>query len=292
MKRILLSTILFLIIFACNDSTQILKTDVVVTVQDHSLTKEEIELSMPKGLSRVDSIVVAENLIKNWIVEQLLYDVAKRNTASQQKEVEQLVEKYEKSLVLNLYQEMLVNERLTPEIKDLDIRSFYEENKERFKLDKNIIKGLFLKIPIDAPNLTQIREWYKSTNERSLENIEKYSIQNASVYDYFYDKWVDFDEVVDKIPIHISDPIKFLREKKNIEVSDSLYVYLLNISETLLIGNSAPYEFAEPMIRELLINQKRLNFIKSIEEDLYNDALRKGVIQYSPDIAVAEKKLN
>ncbi|MGL5561874.1 MAG: peptidyl-prolyl cis-trans isomerase [Tannerellaceae bacterium] len=292
MKRILLSTILFLIIFACNDSTQILKTDVVVTVQDHSLTKEEIELSMPKGLSRVDSIVVAENLIKNWIVEQLLYDVAKRNTASQQKEVEQLVEKYEKSLILNLYQEMLVNERLTPEIKDLDIRSFYEENKERFKLDKNIIKGLFLKIPIDAPNLTQIREWYKSTNERSLENIEKYSIQNASVYDYFYDKWVDFDEVVDKIPIHISDPIKFLREKKNIEVSDSLYVYLLNISETLLIGNSAPYEFAEPMIRELLINQKRLNFIKSIEEDLYNDALRKGVIQYSPDIAVAKKKLN
>ena len=59
-----------------------------------------------------------------------------------------------------------------------------------------------------------------------------------------------------------------------------------------MIGNVAPYEFAEPTIRELLINQKRLKFIKSIEEDLYNDALRKGVIQYSPDIAVAKKKLN
>lgn len=292
MKRIFLSTILFLIIFACNDSTQALKTDVVVTVQDQSLTKEDLELSMPKGLSGVDSIVAEENLVKNWIVEQLLYDVAKRNTTNQQKEINQLVENYKKSLILNLYQEMLINERLSPEITDLETKTFYDDNNERFKLDKNIIKGLFLKIPIDAPNLSQIREWYKSTNERSLENIEKYSIQNASVYDYFFDKWVDFDEVMDKIPIHVSDPISFLKEKKHIEVSDSSYVYLLNIKETLTIGNAAPYEFAEPIIRELLINQKRLKFIKSIEEDLYNDALRKGVIQYSPDIAVAEKKLN
>lgn len=292
MKRIFLLTILFLIIFACNDSTQPLKTNVVVAVQDQSLTKDEVELSIPKGLSGVDSIAAVDNFVKNWIVEQLLYDVAKRNTTSQQKEINQLVENYKKSLILNLYQEMLINERLSPEITDLETRTFYDENKERFKLDKNIIKGLFLKIPIDAPNLNQIREWYKSTNERSLENIEKYSIQNASVYDYFYDKWVDFDEVMDKIPIHVSDPISFLKEKKNIEISDSSFVYFLNIKETLLIGNVAPYEFAEPTIRELLINQKRLKFIKSIEEDLYNDALRKGVIQYSPDIAVAEKKLN
>lgn len=281
-----------MIIFACNDSTQPLKTNVVATVQDQSLTKDEVELSIPKGLSGVDSIAAVDNFVKNWIVEQLLYDVAKRNTTSQQKEINQLVENYKKSLILNLYQEMLINERLSPEITDLETRTFYDENKERFKLDKNIIKGLFLKIPIDAPNLNQIREWYKSTNERSLENIEKYSIQNASVYDYFYDKWVDFDEVMDKIPIHVSDPISFLKEKKNIEISDSSFVYFLNIKETLLIGNVAPYEFAEPTIRELLINQKRLKFIKSIEEDLYNDALRKGVIQYSPDIAVAEKKLN
>lgn len=292
MKRIFLLTILILIIFACNDSTQPLKTNVVVTVQDQSLTKEEVELSIPKGLSGVDSIVAVDNLVKNWIIEQLLYDVAKRNTISQKKEIDQLVENYKKSLILNFYQEMLINERLSPEITDLETRTFYDENKERFKLDKNIIKGLFLKIPIDAPNLSQMREWYKSTNERSLENIEKYSIQNASVYDYFYDKWVDFDEVMDKIPIHVSDPIGFLKEKKNIEASDSSFVYFLNIKETLLIGNVAPYEFAEPTIRELLINQKRLKFIKSIEEDLYNDALRKGVIQYSPDIAVAKKKLN
>ena len=222
--------------------------------------------------------MAAENLMKNWIVEQLLYDVAKRNTASQQKDIDLLVENYKKSLVLNIYQEKLISERLSPVIKDVEIRTYYDENKERFKLDKNIIKGLFLKIPIDAPNLNQIREWYKSTNERALENIEKYSIQNASIYDFFYDRWMDFDEVMDKIPIHISDPVHFLKEKKNIEVVDSSYVYLLNIQETLLIGNSAPYEFAEPMVKELLINQKRLNFIKSIEEDLYNDADRKSVV--------------
>ena len=36
-------------------------------------------------------------------------------------------------------------------------------------------------------------------SEASLEKIEKYSVQNATIYDYFYDKWVDFDEVMDEI---------------------------------------------------------------------------------------------
>ena len=70
-------------------------------------------------------------------------------------------------------------------------------------MDKGLIKGLFLKIPVDAPGLTDVKKWYKSTDVASLEKIEKYSVQNATIYEYFYDKWVDFDEVMDNIPIHV-----------------------------------------------------------------------------------------
>ena len=57
-----------------------------------------------------------------------------------------------------------------------------------------------MKIPVDAPGLTDVKKWYKSTDVASLEKIEKYSVQNATIYEYFYDKWVDFDEVMDNIP--------------------------------------------------------------------------------------------
>lgn len=64
--------------------------------------------------------------------------------------------------------------------------------------------------------------------------IEKYSVQNATIYEYFYDKWVDFDEVMDNIPIHVSNPNAFLKANKYVEVADSSYCYLLNIKKCYL----------------------------------------------------------
>ena len=52
--------------------------------------------------------------------------------------------------------------------------SYYEENQKKFVLDKALVKGLFLKIPVDAPGLVDVKGWYRSTSEASLEKIEKY----------------------------------------------------------------------------------------------------------------------
>ena len=59
-------------------------------------------------------------------------------------------------------------------------------------------------------------------------------MQNATIYEYFYDKWVDFDEVMDNIPIHVSNPNAFLKANKYVEVADSSYCYLLNIRNIYL----------------------------------------------------------
>ena len=77
-----------------------------------------------------------------------------------------------------------------------------------------------------------------------LKKIEKYSVQNATIYEYFYDKWVDFDEVMDNIPIHVSNPNAFLKANKYVEVADSSYCYLLNIKEYLPFGSVEPYDYA------------------------------------------------
>jgi hypothetical protein len=59
--------------------------------------------------------------------------------------------------------------------------------KQNLFLIKTLYKGLFLKVPADAPNLSEVKTWYKSGNVASLEKIEKYSIQNAAIYEYFFD---------------------------------------------------------------------------------------------------------
>jgi hypothetical protein len=204
--------------------------------------------------------------------------VAHRNIGKEEADINRLVEDYRRSLLRHRYQEYMIRSRLTVEIREDEKMAYYNENTEKFLLDKNLIKGLFLKIPAESPGLSDVKKWYRSQDPKELENIEKYSIQNASVYDYFYDHWVDFDEILDKMPIYVSNKPHYLQTNRTVELKDSAFCYFLNISEYLLSGNIAPYEYANAQIQELTINNRKMDFLKTFEEELYQDAIRKGEV--------------
>ena len=269
-------------LFACKKAIQTDEPDALVKVNDRILTRNEVESLIPKGTTSADSLLLAESYIKKWVKDELVLKIAQRNLGSDKETIDKLVGAYRRSLLRYRYQEKLIQEKLSDEIQESDVLTYYDTNKEKFVLDKNLIKGLFLKVPADAPNLSEVKTWYKSGNVASLEKIEKYSIQNAAIYEYFFDKWVDFDEIRNNIPNQISNPESFLRTNKTLEVTDSSFCYFLNIRQVLLKGQVEPFEYAEPRIREILINQRKLDFIKEFEEELYNDALDGGdVIFYS-----------
>ncbi len=269
-------------LFACKKAIQTDEPDALVKVNDRILTRNEVESLIPKGTTSADSLLLAESYIKKWVKDELVLKIAQRNLGSDKETIDKLVDAYRRSLLRYRYQEKLIQEKLSDEIQESDVLTYYDTNKEKFVLDKNLIKGLFLKVPADAPNLSEVKTWYKSGNVASLEKIEKYSIQNAAIYEYFFDKWVDFDEIRNNIPNQISNPESFLRTNKTLEVTDSSFCYFLNIRQVLLKGQVEPFEYAEPRIREILINQRKLDFIKEFEEELYNDALDGGdVIFYN-----------
>ena len=265
---------------ACRPSVETEDSDVLVTVHGNVLTRSDVEKIVPKNTSSSDSLLIAESYVKKWVKDILTYEVAERNIGKDVEDINRLVEEYRRSLLRYRYQDHMVRSRLSAEIRENDKMSFYQENMQRFILDKNLVKGLFLKVPADAPGLNDVRKWYKSDTPESLENIEKYSIQNASIYDYFYDRWLDFDEILDKIPIQISNKSQFLKSNRSIEKTDSMYCYFLNISEYILSGNTAPYEYAESQIHEMIINKRKVDFLKDFEEGLYRDAVRNGYVVF------------
>lgn len=268
------------IINACHRSVK-MEDDVLVTVRGHALTKKEVNMIVPKNIPSSDSMLIAESYIKKWVKDILTYEAAQRNIGKDEEDINRFVEEYRRSLLRHRYQEHMVRSRLSAEIQESDKTAFYQENQQRFILDKNLIKGLFLKAPKDAPGLNNVRKWYKSNTSEALENIEKYSIQHASIYDYFYDRWVDFDEILDKMPVHISNKEQYLKSNRSVEISDSVYCYFLNISEYVLAGNVAPYEYADIQIQEMIINKRKVDFLKNFEEELYRDAVRNGDVVFS-----------
>ena len=50
--------------------------------------------------------------------------------------------------------------------------------------------------------------------------------------------------------------------------------------EYLPVGSVAPYDYASAQIVEMLTNRRKVEFLKKFEEELYNDAVRSGDVEF------------
>lgn len=273
---------LLFILQACSDKTDatVNKSEqALVSVKGKTLYLDEINEVIPKGLNPADSTLAAEAYIKMWIKNELIYDKAIGNL-SDKDAINELVENYRQSLITYTYQEQLVKERLRKNISDNELLKYYNEHPDQFQLETEVVKGLFLKVPKTSPQLNDLKKWCKQNDNKAIENIEKYSLQNAVIYDFFYDRWVSLDDVLVNIPQRISDNKQFLSNNKFFEAEDSTFVYLLKVKEYIFAGKEAPFEFVKGEVMDILINQKKDAFLKEIEEDLYKTAVDKGQIKF------------
>ena len=252
----------------------------LVEVGGKFLYQEDLQAALPLNLSADDSVLFAESYIRNWVEDALLFEKAEDNIRDGEK-VKALVESYRKALVVHAYQEELVKQQLAEEIAPSEIADYYEKNKSLFVLEKPIAKGLFIKVPLQASGLADVRRWYKKNTQDAIEKLEKYSLRNAVTYDYFYDQWRPLEELEAMIPAKSWNPeSNYLKQDKNVELKDTAFHYFLHIEEYLVKGEQKPLDFAQEEIKEILINLKRVDFVNRVKEDLYRQASDKNRIIY------------
>ncbi|WP_321333569.1 peptidyl-prolyl cis-trans isomerase [uncultured Bacteroides sp.] len=249
----------------------------LVEVDGSFLYKEDLKAVVSTNLTENDSSLFAKHYIRNWVEDVLLYDKAKRNISDDAK-INKLVENYRKTLILHTYQQELINQKLTREISEKEIANYYEKNKFFFILEQPLIKGLFIKIPLTATELDKVRSWYKAQTRDAIEHLEKYSLRNAVNYEYFYDKWVPLSDIVDLMPLKEPALKACLMKKKYVELKDATFYYFLSVTDYLNSGEQEPYELAKKRVKSMLINQKQVDFMKTVRDDLYKDAMSKNKI--------------
>ena len=252
----------------------------LVEVDGQFLYREDLVPVIPVGLSAADSVRFAEEYMRTWAEDVLLYDKARRNIR-QDGEIERLVEAYRKDLVMNRYQQELVNQKLAGDISEQELESYYLDNRQLFTVDRPLIKGLFIKVPLTAPHVANVRRWYRQEEREAVEHLEKYSLRNAVKYEYFYDKWQPVSEVFAWMPRQEGITAENrLQGNRHIELQDTAFHYFLHITDYRAAGEEEPYEIARVRARELLLNERQAAFLKQADEDLYREAIENDEVKY------------
>src|ERR1035437_1217105 len=273
-KSIIILFSIFLLVGCRNKHSQS-KRIAIAEVGRVVLYYDEMPKLVQRGINEADSAALFQNYINKWAKRQLLLQKAEENLSPALKdEITKQLEETRSNLVIYQYQRQMILEKLDTVLTDAEIENYYAANENSFVLTSNIVKALFIKIPLETPDLNKIRTLARSNDHNDLQRPETYCYQFAEKFDDFNEEWVPMDKLSVELPQNIENEENFLKRNTFFETSDSTSLYLISILDYRLRSSLAPFEYVKDDIKRIIWNARRFEFIQSLENGIYNDALK------------------
>lgn len=261
---------------ACQLYEEKRKSGTIAEYNGKTITQEQIS-KITAGLNPQDSARIAQQYIQQWATNLIEYDEAKDQT---NKHIEQLVDDYRRSLYLHEYETRLIAQRMPRIIEDTLIQTFYQTHQQHLVLSETIIQGILLVVPNQAPKLDELRKKIQHPEiEENIEWLEKFAYQYAVGYELFTDDWKTTSELFVLMPLEQNNLDKQLKNKRQIEVQDSINTYLLQVTDLYMKGDEKPITYARKEIEEILLRQRQVEFLQQERNKLYENAIVTGKLK-------------
>jgi hypothetical protein len=230
---------------------------------------------LPNFTSEEDSIRKFMNFVESWAKEKVLYDLSLVNLSQSKKnEIDELVNNYKVDLYINSYKDLIVNTRIDSIVSTSQVDSFYEQNNTNFKLNENLVKYRYIKVPNDNINISRIRRSIVRINEEDRSFLDSLSFQFADLK--LNDSiWFTERDVISSIQfINQQNKSRYLSKNKLFTIEDSQYINFFIVKDILKSGNIPPISYLYERIKSTIITQRKLQLLQSLNKEILNDALK------------------
>ena len=272
--------ILILLIISCeleNNS----KEEPIARVNDNFLFFSDIQESLDENMSQNDSMLAVNSAINNWASKKLLYEKAIFNLSnSKQNELDQLVRSYESDLYISNYEKEWLKTRVDTIVSNDQLQSYYNDNKNKFRLRQDILLARFIELPIENFNKTQIVRSFRRLNFQDKIYLDSISLQFKSSFindslwlrpELFFNNF----KIENKVKYN-----RYLKKKSFFEIKDLESLYLVYISDILRKNDYAPMSYVKPTLVQILLNKRKLEMKKQLKTDI----LKQGISENNFEI--------
>lgn len=248
---------------------------ILAEVGRQRLSIEDVRADMPGGFNEEDSARFVNGYVSEWVDTRLLDEMASDEIDMEQ--IERLVSQYRASLIADAYRRKIVAESADASFAEDSLMAYYDARKSDFRLRAPMVNGVYLKLPEKASNLGAIRRLMRSDAPDDIDRLEKEAVNARALhYDYFRERWVDWDRIETRIPYSFGDIKEFLRPGRFLETRHDGYIYLLRITEVLPSGSIMPYEAARDEVRERMMAARHRELTAAFHAELLKKALDSG----------------
>jgi hypothetical protein len=276
MNRTVLLLFIVYLSASCSENNKAVKRIPLAEINKIVLYYDEIPPQLiQRGMNASDSAAVVQNYINKWTKKELLLQKAEENLSAQMKaDILSELEETRTNLLIYQYQRQMMLEKMDTVISETEMEKYYSSNEKSFLLSSNIVKALFIKLPLETPELDKIRKLARSDNQSDMQQLESSCFQFAEKFDDFNEDWIPMTRLSVELQEDIQNEENFLKRNSFFETKDSSSIYLISIRDFRLRGTVAPFEYVKNDIKRIIWNARRFEFIKSLENGIYNDAIK------------------
>ena len=268
------ASLLLLTAVSCEMASSLVHDDQpVARVGKENLYRSEIEGRIPGMMSPEDSAGFAERYIRLWAMDRLYADVAEKQLSKAELDVSAELESYRRSLLRYRYEQRYLNDRLDTLISDRQISDYYEAHEADFALREPLMKIRFVDIMKDSPDLDEILALMSSDGHGDLVRAD--SLARVSALRYFdnSDSWMSASDLARYFGISASEMLDAMDEDMIIiepeNRGDILAAYVCDMVES----GTAPLEYCTPVIRDIILSNRKHELLAALERDLLDEAL-------------------
>ena len=252
----------------------------IARVNDIYLYEEDISGSIPVELSPEDSTNRMTQLVNSWIKKQLFISEATSRLSLDEAELERRLLDYKYALMIHEFQQQYINTELDRVVSSNEIREYYDNNLDNFRLNQSIIKGIYVQLPKEAPGIRNFKQLLNSNDLQRYADLMSYCNSYAKKAHLGDSSWVYFEQLVANSPLReIDDVNRFLSRNKYFETRDENDIYYLKILEYRLVNEISPVEFVWEEIEKIILNKRKVKLVSDLQQTIYDEAIRNKNIE-------------
>jgi len=258
------------IVLACNEVELSRHSDedvLLATVDNKTLFLSELDGMLPENTSSGDSVKIINAYVERWIRKSLLMQEAEKNIP-QDLNIDELVRDYRASLIQHSYEQVLVERELDSLITKRELSEFYEKNKEQYQLDAPIIRCRFIKLPKNAPAVSEIRSLWGKNEPEEKNKLLELCMNNASEYLLADSIWYKVDIIEKSLPKGtISN--NNIGSRNAFTIQDGDFLYLFRLLELVNRKEIAPLSYIENQAAKVILHRRKIKLLEDKKEELY-----------------------
>lgn len=274
--RLIIVLFLFLTIFSCKEEDTRTK---LAQVHDKVLYLEDISDIIPNDITEEDSIMIIRNKTDLWVRKQSILKRAELNLSEEQKDIEEIVEDYKASLLIEKYKQAYLKQEIDTIIRQSEIDNYHKSYPESFILNEEIVKPLFFKFKSNSKKISEFRSYFNSDDEDAIDEMITIANEFAEKTEDFKNKWIFISVLNDLLPKEITHAESFLKLSNKLETRDKNFYYFVIFRNYKLKGETMPLELAEERIKIILLNRRKTNLLNELEKKIYQSDVKNGNIK-------------